>query len=78
MLISEKNSNSMICWLYRSNEVEDSHIVSKMIQAIKDKNIEHYMVITEDSLGNLSVPEFNQVRVICYQLVTLPRQQESW
>jgi predicted ATPase len=62
VLITDRDtSNFMIIGLYRSNEVDDYHIMSKILRDLKEKSKEEDFDISEIELGNLGVDEVNCV-----------------
>ena len=62
VLITDRdNSNFMIIGTYRSNEVDDIHLVSKVLLDLKEKSKHADFDISEIGVGNLGVDEVNCV-----------------
>jgi predicted ATPase len=62
VLITDRdNSNFMMIGLYRSNEVNDSHYMSKVLRDLKMKSKQVDFDLSEIEVGNLGVDEVNCV-----------------
>jgi predicted ATPase len=62
VLITDRdNSNFMIIGLYRSNEVDDTHLMSKVLRDLKEKSHQEDFDLSEIEVGNLDVDEVNGV-----------------
>jgi predicted ATPase len=62
VLITDRdNSKLMIIGLYRSNEVDDTHLMSKVLGDLRKKNKQQDFDISEIEVGNLGVNEVNCV-----------------
>ena len=51
----------MIIGTYRSNEVDDTYLVSKVLRDLKEKSKQGYFDTSEMEVGNLDVDEVNCV-----------------
>jgi predicted ATPase len=61
-LITDRgNSNFMMIGLYRSNEVDETHLMSKVSRVLKEKSKQEDFDIAEIEIGNLGVDEVNSV-----------------
>jgi predicted ATPase len=62
VLITDRdNSNFMIIGIYRSNEVDDTHLMSKVLRDLKERSKQEDFDIIEIEVGNLCVDEVNGV-----------------
>jgi predicted ATPase len=61
LITDRDNSNFMIIGTYRSNEVDDTHLVSKVLRDLKEKSEQGDFDISEIEVGNLGVDEVDCV-----------------
>jgi predicted ATPase len=61
LITDRDNSNFMIIGTYRSNEVDATHLVSKVLRDLKEKSEQGDFDVSEIEVGNLGVDEVNCV-----------------
>jgi predicted ATPase len=61
LVTDRQNPNLMIIGCYRSNEVEETHIISKLIHHLNDKCEHDDFIITEIEVENLGIRDVNQI-----------------
>ena len=62
LMADVQNTNAlMIIGCFRSNEVDDEHILSKKIEALETKKDKHGFQITHMELGSLEIEDINKV-----------------
>jgi predicted ATPase len=62
VLIADRNNpNLMVIGCYRSNEVNDTHILTRVLRDLQDKNGQDGFGITEITVGSLEIPDTHRM-----------------
>lgn len=61
LITDRENPNLMIVGLYRSNEVEDTHLLAKILRDLQTKREKDKFNMTDIEVGNLSIDPINQI-----------------
>ncbi|CAJ1968113.1 unnamed protein product [Cylindrotheca closterium] len=74
LMTDESSSNFMLIALYRSNEVDQTHVVSKMIETLDEKQKEYDFDTTKIEVGDLKMQQVDEILV---DLLHLPSYRTS-
>jgi predicted ATPase len=62
VLIADRdNPNLMVIGCYRSNEVNETHILTKILRDLQDKNEQDGFDVTEITVGSLEIPDTHRM-----------------
>jgi predicted ATPase len=61
LMTDRENSGFMVIGTFRSNRVDEDHALSGTIRNLRDKSLRDGFGVSEIEIGNLAVPELNQI-----------------
>ena len=62
VLVTDRdNSGLMVIGVYRSNEVNETHLLSRLVRELKHKSSQDEFTLTEIEIGNLNPSQVNQI-----------------
>ncbi|CAJ1947963.1 unnamed protein product [Cylindrotheca closterium] len=68
LMTDESSSNFMLIALYRSNEVDETHVVTKMMKTLDEKEKEFDFDTTKIEVGDLKMEQVDEILVELLQL----------